>query len=1059
MLNSPLSRFRLPLAVSSWVVFAISLTLYWITADPGVSYWDCPEYVTVASKMEVGHPPGNPIWMLTMRVATIPFSPQHHAYVINLCSGLFMAFATFFLCRIICLFTCLYFQTIRLHGYKDTIIQRYKTTIPIFISVGAALCFAFCDSAWFSAVEAEVYAMSTFLTALSLWIMILWWWEKSKARQIRLLVLLVYLTGLSLGVHQLNLLLIPIFALIILYKKYPQRVNPIRVWVWFLASCLLLGIILTGFMPGMLFGAESFELFAVNSLSLPFNSGIIIFFIILISLLLVFSLIIHSFYSSSHTPYPSFLIYFSLSLSLLAVSFSSFAFILIRAKASPPMNEGTPDNIFALASYINRDQYPSTPLIYGNTPYSRPMFEESFVNGFPQYNRYLLKKEKPLYQPFIKGAELNYRSGLLSHDDSLNNQKILQKQTGYLLADYKFSQVLTPELDMWFPRMTSRDISDRKAYQDWGGMTEEKMNHVSIAETFDSNGNPVPRLDIRGERHPVYSYKPTYYQNLKYFVSYQAYYMYFRYLFWNFIGRQNDFPSNGEIEHGNFISGIPPIDNLLVGPTEKYPYEIWEGNKGHNEYFGIPFIAGILGIVWLACGNRRSRRALTLISVFFLMTGIAIVVYLNQDPGEPRERDYTFLGSYMAFSLWIAAGLTCLARLLLLLKTKKLALLICAIITMGPATLMALENFDDHDRRNRFEPSFYASSLLDFEIPSIIFSQGDNSSFPLWYASEVLELGKNHTPIDITYLSMPSYVINLKKQGSKGIITMASTPQIAYGKFLLTKIPADSVSKPTPLGSALKSLYTSNASIPEWPSSLISIEKEGDLPYILNLHDFTKGSSYLPFKSLMLLDLLNSQSSAKLQEHKTLFFPHLISHSFYAPIDSLLLPALFGKIYAPRITYQEAMQNLQKSIVRELKKLDSLNIKPHYADPVITDRSVRYRGELIIAANQLLNYGDTLLPIKIVEAIESFYSYDSLLPGSFTLSDSTYYEGREFIKLLNALYEATGEEGLTNSARYVDSLMQNRHNQWMSFYQFLSPEQRATLSPRSRRLLQPHQKQ
>ncbi|MCH5233830.1 MAG: DUF2723 domain-containing protein [Muribaculaceae bacterium] len=1038
---SPLRSFRLPVAISSWISFAISLTLYWITADPGVSYWDCPEYVTIASKMEIGHPPGNPVWMLAMRVTTIPFAPEYHAYVINLCSGAFMAFAVFFLCRIICLATCFLFQSSKLQDYKTTRLQDIIS--PIFISIGASLCFAFCDSAWFSAVEAEVYAMSTFLTALSLWIMMLWWWEKSRARQTRLLVLLVYLTGLSLGVHQLNLLLIPVFALIILYKRYPQRIVPIKVWFWLLSSCVFLGLILLCFMPGILFGAQSFELFAVNTLSLPYNSGIFLFFILLFLGVLLLALGTRRFTFGV----------FPLAIGTFLLAFSSFFIILIRAQAAPPMNEGSPDNIFALASYINRDQYTSSPLIYGRTPYSRPMFEETFVNGHPRYSKYLLKKEKPIYQPVMPGASLGYRSGMLSHRDSVSNQIILDSQKGYLLSDYKFSQVLTPELNMWFPRMTSGNSSDRLAYADWGGMTEENMEKIPISETLDSNGNPLPRLDMWGERTPVFSYRPTYYQNLKYFISYQAYYMYFRYLFWNFIGRQNDFHSNGEIEHGNFVTGFSFIDNSLIGDTEVYPSEVLKENKGYNVYFGIPFILGILGIIWLACGNRQSRRNLTLFSVFFLMTGLAIVAYLNQDPGEPRERDYTFLGSYMAFSIWIAAGLSCIARWILLLKSKKLAVLICAIVTVSPATLMALENFDDHDRRNRYEPTFYASSLLDFELPSIIFSHGDNSTFPLWYATEVLGMGEGHTPVDISYLSLPSYVINLKKQGPKGLTTVATSPEIAYGKFILTKIPADSISKPIPLETALNTLYKAEGTPPEWPSSLIVVEKGNGDTHILNLHDFTKGSSYLSFKSLMLLDLI-SQHSAIDSKHSTLFFPSLIDHSFYEPLDSILLPALFGKIYAPGLSYDDAMQALQISVERELSKLENLNIKPHYVDPVIADRSVRYRGELIIAANQLLNFGDTILPLRIIDAIEKFYPYDILLPGTFTVSDSTFYEGKEFINLLESIYQSTGQSRLLTSSHNLDSLITDRRQQWLHFYNSLPPTQRHTLSSRSRRLLQ-----
>lgn len=1039
----------LPLAVSSWLTFAISLSIYWITADPGVSFWDCPEYVTVASRMEVGHPPGNPMWMLAMRVATIPFDPEHHAYVINLCSGLLMAFAAFFLNRVIFVATNLYFRSLYL---KFKFSGLYRDILSGIVATGGSLCFAFCDSAWFSAVEAEVYAMSTFLMALSLWIMTLWWKEESASRRSRLLILLAYITGLSLGVHQLNLLLIPVFSLIVLYKSYPKFISPVYVCATVVLGGFLIVLILKALIPGVLFGAQSFELLSVNRLGLSYFSGVGIF-IILISILILIALV---FTNHSRSPLKNKIPHISTAvwmLLFLLIGFSSFGVIMIRAIAAPPMNEGNPDNIFSLAAYISRDQYPSAPLIYGETPYSRPMLEESFIDGQPVYSKYVLQKEKPLYQPVLAGAKLNHRSGLLSHEDSLNNNHVLENLSGYVLADYKFSQMLTPELNMWFPRMTSRNLGDRTAYEAWGGMSQEEMNKVPISETLDSNGIFLPRIDSEGNRSQVFSYRPTYGQNLQYFVSYQAYYMYFRYLFWNFIGRQNDLPSNGEIDRGNFITGIPLIDKSMLGDSRYFPPEIWKQNKGHNRYFGIPFLLGILGIIMLMAGNRKSRRYLTLVSLLFLMTGLAIVMYLNQGPGEPRERDYTFLGSYMAFAMWIAAGLAWICITISRIKFKKLALVFSFLIVMAPCTLMALENFDDHDRRGRFEPTFYVSSLLDFELPAVIFSHGDNSTFPLWYASEVLKMGEEHIPVDITYLSLPSYVANLKKQGPRSLKTFGAVPEIAYGNFLLTKIPPDSLSKPMSLDYSLHHLYNSPASPPQWPSSLITL-KGHDENVVINLHDFSKGSSYLSFKSLMLLEILNEAFNDSLNnDGKVLFFSSLIDHGFYKPLDNWLKPALFGKIYSPRLSDAEATELLKRSVIRELEKLEKINIRPHYIEPVIADRSVRYRGELIMAAQELLNRGDSVLPVIIVEAIENYYPYTELLPGSMTISDTTFYEGKEYFSLLSRLNDIQGDSRLMKNYLTVDSILSVTRRNWLRYYNSLTPDQRRTLSNSGKRKL------
>ena len=1044
MSPSLLKTYRLPLSVSSWLTFAISLTFYWLTVDPGASYWDCAEYITVASKMEVGHPPGNPVWMLVMRAATIPFSPEHHALVINLCSGLFMAFAAFFLSRIIFILI-------------QYLLPHTSSLIPFFISIGASLCFSLCDSAWFSAVEAEVYAMSAFLTSLSLWIMMEWWFENNRAKRIRLLILLAYILGLSLGVHQLNLLMLPVFALVILYKKYPRRVNPLFVTLVLIAAFGLIGLILMGMIPALLFMAESFELFFVNKIGYPYDTGLIVFCILLL-LLLIVSLIL----TDRRGRFPA-IIHASLwMVAFIILGFSSFGIILIRAKAAPAMNEGNPDNIFALASYIKREQYPSSPLFYGNTPYSQPLFEEIFINGKPSYSRYILKKENPVYVPALFGAELSPRSGMVSQEDSIENARLIELQKGYLLSDYRFSQMLTPELNMWFPRITSRNINDREAYEGWAGMNEKTMHYIPVSETIDSLGNPRPRVNSMGARGQVYSYKPTYLHNLRFFLSYQAYYMYFRYLFWNFIGRQNDLPSQGEVEHGNFITGIPLIDKFIPGETDNLPPEIGIENNGRNRYFGIPFILGAIGLIWLMCGNRQKRRINSLIALAFFMTGIAIVIYLNQSTGEPRERDYTFLGSYMAFSIWIASGIYAVYFLLfklisLITRTSSISLIILIPVALLPSSLMAFENFDDHDRSHRFETTFYASSLLNFEYPAIIFSQGDNSTFPLWYASEVLNIGKQHTPVDVTYLSLPSYVVNLKKQGQKGIPTIAPSPSIAYGKFLLTQIPEDKNSEPLPLADALRKLYNQKNQKPVFPTSKILIPTSQGDSAIINLHDFSRGSSYLSFKHLMLLDIIAAQLES--DHPKIIFFPNLIDHSFYRPLEKTLLTALFGKIYAPWLTDSAANELMKQSVERELSKLEDHSIKSHYTEPVVAHRSARYRGELILAANHFLSEGDTVIPLKISDFICKYYPYYSprlqesqnlpkyqnpILPSTFTLADSTFYEGFEYLRLLTALRKETEP---------MDSLLRLRHDQWMRYYHSLSPADRSTLSNSSKRLL------
>lgn len=1081
-----LRQIRIPLVVSSWVVFAISLTLYWITCDPGASYWDCPEYVTVASKMEVGHPPGNPIWMLAMRVATIPFSPENHAYVVNLSSCFFMAFASLFLCRII--FTGGYFlleTSVRLKKNN----RRISFLLIGIVAAGASLCFALCDSTWFSAVEAEVYAMSAFLSSLSLWIMALWWFERNNTTKRRLLILLAYVIGLSLGVHQLNLLLIPVYSLVILYFRKRRRIGPGRLLFALLFSVAVIGIILMGLMPGSLRWAQFFELFWVNNHGYDYNHGVIIYGVVLLVLMggsvfllekfgkLIVSPIVFLFLWMSGLFFLGGNIILSLIISIgitliimissritekeihdsvwmlffILLGFSSFIIIMIRSQANPSMNEAVPDNIFALSSYVGREQYSSNPLVYGSTPYSKPLLEEKYIDGVPSYSMYYLEKGNPKYHNYLSEGKLHHRSRMLSYEDSVRNERVRLAGKGYFLTDYKFSYKLTPELNMWFPRITSTDKNHMSSYSDWTGMTEETMEKVKVSEVVDTAGNYGSRREKDGNTIPAYSYRPTYSQNLQYFLTYQGYYMFLRYLLWNFVGRQNDFDSAGEIDHGNFITGIPVIDRQMIGDTDLMPDEIWNGNKGRNRYFGIPFLFGLIGILWLIGKSRDSRRILFIITLMFIMTGFAIVVYLNQTPAEPRERDYSFLGAYMAFAIWIGAGYIGIIQSFLRRKAVKTATIIGIVISLGTPTLMALENFDDHDRRGRYEPLYYASTLLDFEYPAIIFSHGDNSTFPLWYATEVLDMGKEHTPVDVTYFQGPSYVVNLQKQNRRGIETIASPGDIAFGRYLFTSIPEDFVSEPLPLSEVLKNLYASDSPNPSLETSLVIVPVSPGNSIVLNLHEFTGGGRYLNFRQLMLLDILAAQTVS--DNPKVLFFPYLIGEKFYKQLEALLTPVLSGKIYAPHLPEEEKQQLLKKNIDREIEKLGKLNLRERYRAPVVNDRTVRYRGEFVMGANEMMKRGDTVTAMKIIDLIEEKIPYDEILPGTMTISDSTYYEGREFKKVLKNLYKFSGEKRYSEAEAALDSLMEVRKAQWQKYYRSLSPRQRHTLSNRSARIL------
>lgn len=1075
--------------LSSGLVFAVSLLLYWQTADPDVSYWDCPEYVTCASLLEVGHPPGNPIWMLFMRIATIFFPASSHAYVINICSGIFMALASFFLAQIIfylVLWTCIKCR----QSFSLEHLGEIELAAAV-VSAAGGMCFSVCDSAWFSAVEAEVYAMSAFITSLTIWLMLKWAASSDTARRARLLILIAYITGLSLGVHQLNLLCIPVLALIFVFRQYPGSGQTARaVWA-LLLSFAIVGLVLVGLMHGSLAWAQKLELFAANTLRLPYFAGVCIyltlaFFSIVaaaivsgrarrgiaavafgvslwLSGLFVFngSLVLGAVISAVVAA----IVFYGTRMPRLAISSSawmlgfiplgycSFGIILIRGYAAPPMNEGAPGDIFALARYIARDQYGSKPLLYGATPYSRPMLEETWREGdsLPVYSRYILKKGKPLYSAAMPGARLNPRSGMLSDEEKALNNNLAESGThGYILSDYSFSRLTTPELDMWLPRITGSSPALLDSYESWAGMNRETMTKLEVSATVDSLGNPAGKIGSDGKRHKDTSYRPTYMQNLRILLSYQTYYMYFRYLLWNFAGRQNDIPSTGEIDHGNFITGVPAIDNVMLGNQDLMPENASHGNPGRNEYYCIPFILGIIGIIFLARAGQTGRQTLAIITIFFLMTGIAIVIYLNQSPGEPRERDYSFLGSYMAFCIWIAFGIIGIMKLFdRLVKSWIPKIIIFALIASGVPSLMLAVNFDDHDRRLRNETSYFADNILSAS-PGIIFTQGDNFTFPLWYATEVLKKGSAARVIDISYLATPEYVVNLMKQGSLGVRFTATPADVAYGAYAFTRIADDADTVPVPLIEALRELYAGRSGAPEMRHSKVWLpgREENDTLFIDLRREFN-GS--IPFRKLMLLDIIatNLESAEPLPLH----FLSQLPADFYSFLRGATRTSAFSEMYLPGISERQYLYSVLSSLGAIRYNSFIQGSLPVYADPVIIDQHRRQRGALIRIGRIMLEHARIGDAITAIVAAQYNHPYELFPAGSFTIADSTYHEGLEHARLLIDLGVITHNTQPLDSAAAHLERMKKPACDWRTFHASLPADRRHTVSDDSRRLI------
>lgn len=1068
----------------------IAFAIYFFTADSGVSYWDCPEYVLTASSLQVGHPPGNPVWTLAMRMATIPFPVHLHARVINICSGLLMAGAVFFLARII-------YRMIRyVMDDKRTTGQRASWASGHLLASAVAaiisLCFAVLDSTWFSAVEAEVYAFSTFLTLLTIWLMAKWAEATATATRNRWLILTAYILGLSLGVHQLNLLVLPVAALIFTFRRHPHGKATLKAWSAIAISFILVAVILLGLMPGAVEWCALLELLCVNHFELPYFTGVLLYPVIMAGIALLSIIIIPKtskitrsviftlllwisglFLFGSHLLIalclsavtavilvrrlsPRALLTSAWMLIMLWLGYSAIALILIRGYAAPPVNEGSPGDLFSLQRYISREQYGSKPLFYGATPFSRPMYEERIdcKSGRPDYSRYALRKEKPRYFPATDSPSLVYRSRLLSHTDSMRNMEIAENGHGYILADYSFSRRSTPELDMWFPRITSGSHNMLKAYADWAGMTEQNMKQVEITTAIDSTGNAVGKMLASGEREVSYAKRPTYLQNLRYFLTYQVSYMYLRYLLWNFVGRQNDIPSTGEIDHGNVITGFTPLDRIMTGDERLMPQDAGPDNPGRHTYYAIPFLIGIIGMIWLLNKGRRGKRVMAVITVLFLMTGVAIVVYLNQNPGEPRERDYAFIASYMAFCIWMAFGLVAIAGIVAR-ATNKDWLRLPVAATCGCLLFLwyLIENYPDHDRSGRFHTRAFALNTLTGKEKDIIFSYGDNFTFPLWYAQEVEGAASNATIVDLSYLATPEYVVNLMRQGDKGLKLTATPSDITYGAYAFTRIAPEADTVPRKLIDILRELYARQDGSPTLHHSKAIIPgRTLQDSLVLNLKSLATVSGMIPFRTLMLLDII--ATNLEQPEPRPLSFLNSVRSEVMAPVRDALLTEAFSDTYAPHMGREEYRQRLRVAITA----IDSTsrihnhdrNFTGHhvYTDPVINDQIRRQRGAFVRAAGQLAAIdGNTYLARWVITRFPDLYP--EISPGYYSVADTAFHEGLEAAELMLSI----GNNVDAARAKCILKSASRQAYPWKNYYESLPAGKRHTVSNESRRLI------
>ena len=759
-----MKQYRTVNNLMGWITFFIAATVYCLTIEPTASFWDCPEFITTGYKLEVGHPPGAPFFMLVANLfSQFASDPSEVAKMVNYMSALMSGACILFL-----------FWTIT-HLVRKLVIkdEEHITTAQIITVMGSglvgALAYTFSDTFWFSAVEGEVYAFSSLFTAVVFWLILKWEDVADQSHSDRWLVLIAYLTGLSIGVHLLNLLCLPAIVLIYYYKKVPNA-NAKGSLLALLGSAVLVAVVLYGMVPGIVKVGGWFELLFVNTLGMPFNSGVLVYVLVLaaaliwgvyesyqdrnklrmaLSFALGIALLGIPFYGHGAGAVVIGLIVIALlwfylrpqtqaalkekyrvsartlntallCTLLIVVGYSSYALIVIRSTANTPMDQNSPEDIFTLGEYLGREQYGTRPLFYGQA-FSSQVALDPTDDGY--------------CEPRISSEDTKFiRKEKASPDEKDSYVEIPGR------IEYEYAQ------NMLFPRMYSS--AHTQYYKAW-------MDIKGHDEAYDRCGEMV-MVNI-----------PTQWENIKFFFSYQLNWMYWRYFLWNFAGRQNDIQGHGEIEHGNWITGISFIDNWLIGDQTYLPTELKE-NKGRNVFYCLPLLLGIIGLLWQAYRGRRGIQQFWVVFFLFFMTGIAIVLYLNQTPMQPRERDYAYAGSFYAFAIWIGMGVAGLTHALARKgreASPALAGVVSLVCLLVPIQ-MASQTWDDHDRSGRYMArdfgENYLMSLQESGNP-IIFTNGDNDTFPLWYGQETEGFRPDARTCNLSYLQTDWYIDQMKR--------------------------------------------------------------------------------------------------------------------------------------------------------------------------------------------------------------------------------------------------------------------------------------------------------
>jgi len=805
-----MKKYNLYNNVFGWLSFIIAAIVYLLTIEPTVSFWDCGEFITTSYKFEVGHPPGAPFFMIVGRFFTLFGGAENAAKLINALSALASAFTIVFL-----------YWTIT-HLAKKIINVKKEISLGQTIAIISsgfigALAYTFSDTFWFSAVEGEVYASSSLMTAIVFWAILKWENIADEPNANRWLIFIAYVIGLSIGVHLLNLLAIPAIVFVYYFKKYEVNRKGI-IWAS-VASVVILGTIMYGIIPGVVTVGSWFELLFVNSFGLPYHSGFL-FYVAAIVAAISFGIIYT--HKKERIVWNTILV----GVAVILIGYSSFALIIIRSAAQPPMDQNSPNNVFSLLGYLNREQYGERPLLYGHF-YDSPLNpQERFIEG------------KAIYSQIDGKYEITDRRVSPNYDDKFN---------------------------MLFPRMWST-MEDFHAddYKEWGKIKGTRIQH----------------RNERGEMETIV--KPTFGENMRFFFRYHVNHMYWRYFMWNFVGRQNDIQSHGSVIHGNWISGVKFIDEARLGNQDNLPNRL-ANNKARNTYYFLPLILGLLGIIFQYRKGAEGKKGLWVVFLMFFMTGLAIVIYLNQYPHQPRERDYAYAGSFYAFAIWIGLGVLFVYEQLKKYFPETISASIAGIVTLILVPgIMAVENWDDHDRSGRYTARDFGANYLKTCQPNgIIFTNGDNDTFPLWYNQEVEGVRTDVRVCNLSYLQTDWYINQMRRkayeseavpfslteekyrQGTRDAVYLLDDPRIKRNTIGL-KEAMNFLADDNP---ATKLQQADNA--PYFPKQLLSfkVDKEAVIKNkVVRPEDYDKivdtitidlrGRNFIAKDEMMILDLL-----------------------------------------------------------------------------------------------------------------------------------------------------------------------------------------------------------